>query len=244
MSMIEFMFKYDKAFYMENNFDMIRVMNNGANGIWFTVFLPLKVSITGLFSFGDTMQGFWRLEYNRGSKRSYRIRNFFNICGVGAMGVTLGYLLYTLAVIPFFPYYTPLVIPPHDGLPEEIINSPLTSLEFLGNIFSKLGILFLFSFLTSEICLCIFLASKYRYIAVGIPLICFYLLINISNSLSVKSLDARMYYVSPTAMVAGSAYTFRQAFNMSFGWLLLAELLVIAGLYVLYMKLLDWRLKR
>ena len=160
MSMIEFMFKFDKAFFMENNFDMVRVMNNGANGIWFTVFLPLTVSITGLFSFGDTMQGFWRLEYIRGSKRSYRVRNFLNVCGVGAMGVTLGYLLYTLMVIPFFPYYTPFVIPAHDGLPEEIINSRLTGLEFLGEIFSKLGILFLFSFLTAAICLCIFLAMK------------------------------------------------------------------------------------
>lgn len=243
MTIIEFVFKHDRTFFMGHFITLFNVADAGLASLWLIILLPFITSLPGLFGFADTMQGFWRMEYIRKSKRSYRIKKFFTVCTSGAISVILGYLLYVLTIIPFFPYYIPYNTTSEDGL-SILVNEPPPVMEFISGIASNMGILFLVSFLTSAVCLCIFLALKNRYKAVGMPLIVYYLLYEIAIAMYGKfNRDVRMYIFSPYFIVNYGKWI-AEAFSMPYICFYIGLMLIIVGLYALYAMLLNRRLER
>lgn len=243
MTIIECLLKYDKSFFEQNSITLSNVVGTGLLSLWLNILLPFITSLPGLFVFADTMHGFWRMEYIRKSKRNYRIKKFFSICLYGAIPATLGYLLYVLILIPFFPYGSSCNTRNEEGVVVVISNAPPIS-EFIGNLALNMATLFLVAFITSALCLCIFLILKNRYKAVGIPLITYYLLYEVSLALYGKFIrDFRLFIISPYFVVGAGKYIM-EAFSLPYVTLFIGLILIIAGFYILYYFLLNRRLEQ
>lgn len=243
MTIVEFIFKQDRIFFEHNSITSFNIANAGLASLWLIILLPFITSLPGLFGFADTMQGFWRMEYIRKSKRRYRLKKFLTSCTTGAVSVILGYLLYVVITFSLFPYHVSYNITSADGKTTIATEAPPIT-EFLSGIASNVGILFVFSFFTSALCICIFLALKNRYKAVGTPLIIYYLLYEVALALYAKfNRDVRMYIISPYFIINFGKWI-AEAFSMPYIYFYIGFVLIIAGLYALYAALLNRRLER
>lgn len=89
MTVFEWIFKYDKDYYINNKITVFHPASVGLTNLWLSILLPFTCSLPGLFGFVDTMRGYWRFEYIRKSKRFYRIKKFLMTCLSGAIGTSL-----------------------------------------------------------------------------------------------------------------------------------------------------------
>jgi len=235
----------------ENSFlNMTSVSTIALTNVWFVILIPLMVCVPGLFIFADSLQGFWRMEYIRTTKRLYRLKKFISVCALGSCGVPASYLLYILIVCPFYP---DALSPTNDFSINAFTEHILCKFFGVGDtgmyplfLYILLNIInvYLFSFLTATICLCIYLTLRSRYKAVGLPIISYYLLMCISTAMFNKSgWDTRLHLFSPLYFIASPDIWFPEAFGVSFFWLPFSIIVVIFGMYVLYVKLLMRRIE-
>lgn len=185
MTVFEWIFKYDWDFYIKNMITVFSPATGGLSNLWLSVLLPFTCSLPGLFGFADTMRGYWRLEYIRKSKCHYRIRKFSMVCFSGAIGTSLGYLIYVLMLLPIFPYDVPTTTRLESG--ELFTFPPPPIMDFISSVASRFIILFFISFLTSAICICVYLLTENRYKAVGMLIVIYYLLYETSAAFSFEN---------------------------------------------------------
>lgn len=142
-----------------------------------------------------------------------------------------GYLIYILILLPIFPYDFPTTTRLENG--EAITLPPTPVIKFISLIASELIILFFISVITCTICICIYLITQNRYKAVGMPIIAYYLLYEVS--LHYYRQSSLSWYISPYFIINYAPKTI---------FLYLGLTILILCLYMVYAKLLDRRLSR
>lgn len=208
-------------------------------GAWFSVLIPLFVSLPKLFDFADCMQsGFWRFLLSRTSRRRFKLDNWLSIVINGALAVVIGYLLYLIIIILLFP---------KNNNPDEFLSNPLCALLGTKSIWIaasfKMIFLFIFSAMTISIVLCLYLMNESIYKSIGMPIVVYYILSTFAESCFRKNGNLKFYIISPQHLISTSDFWFEQTFKLSFWILPLIILLITALMFFLYSKLMDWRIK-
>lgn len=200
---------------------------------WFIILLPLLSASPYLFRFSSELETkFFRFALIRMSYAQYWVSSFMKNGFFGSFTVMLGYFMYIVVVIINFP--SPNEYPNEMMIP---LNSYLNRIFETDNallfLLSQALILFVFVFIVSEICLILYLILHNRYKAIGLPMIVFYLLDQVSISLfRVNNWDTRYDIISPVNLVFYTENSF-SSFGMDIYWYYLFAALTISGLFVI-----------
>lgn len=207
-------------------------------GTWFSILIPLLVSLPKIFPFSDCIQsGFWRFNIIRSGRKKFSISCWLSIILNGALSVAAGYFLYSLIIILTFMQSSDKSI---------YANNPLCSLLGLesiwGVLFFKLLIVFIFSAMTASICITLYVITENKYKSIGMPIIIYYILSSLSESIFRKTGNMKTYIISPQNLIGSSDFWFESTFNVSF-WLIPAVMLAITiFLCIIYSELMKRRL--
>lgn len=183
---------------------------------WFIIFVPMLSSMPFLMQFAGEFNGFYRMQLARMSFKKYWNRVFFKIGFSGACSVTIGYAVFSLITRNFFPKLS-------EYPAEEVVqlNSAMNRLFKTQNelVFwlNRAIVIFTFVFLISQVCLLIFLLCMNRYKAIGLPMITFYLLDQISNSLYQNNFNGKYYIISPKNILFFTDFTFEN-WGFNYWW--------------------------
>lgn len=221
----------------------------GSAGNWYSVLMPLFVSAPGLLRFADfEHSGCWRFLLTRQTAKQYTRRTYCNICGSGTAAVLLGYLIFTLFMLR---YSVPVPVTDPDGFVMEtpITVNPLCQLlqspTLLWWCVLRFALVGLNAWLCASFCCAVYLLTGNKYKAIGFPLILIYLLNNLSMQLFLHyNWDTRFCILSPGDLIKSGEIWFADAFGVSFWYLPLGLLLLIAGMYLLTANLLKRRCQR
>lgn len=208
------------------------------SGAWFAVLIPLFVSLPKIFSFSDCIQsGFWRFNIIRSERKKFSISCWLSVTLNGALSVAAGYFLYSLMVIFTFRQNSDKSI---------YANNPLCDLfgfeALWGVLIFKILILFIFSAMTASICIALYVITENKYKSIGMPIVIYYILSSLSESIFRKTGNMKIYVISPQNLIGTSDFWFESNFNISF-WLIPGIMLVITlFLYIVYSALMKRRL--
>lgn len=208
------------------------------SGTWFAVLIPLFVSLPKIFSFSDCIQsGFWRFNIIRSERKKFSISCWLSIILNGALSVAIGYVLYALVVIFSFKQNNDKSI---------YSNNPLCNLLGFESLWVvlifKILILFIFSAMTASICVALYVITENKYKSIGMPVVMYYVLSSLSESIFRKTGNMKIYIISPQNLIGTSDFWFESNFNISFWLIPEIMLLIIFFLYVIYYKLMNRRL--
>lgn len=204
---------------------------------WIIILFPLLVSMPFLLQFSDEFEsGFYRMKLTRSTFSNYWNLAFIKNGLLGAASVTLGYLVYVLISYIFFPHI--------NDYPSELkiqLSSPMNQLfnseSDILFVLNQVMVIFMFAFFTAQLCMTLFLVMSNRYKAIGLPMIVFYLLEQISSSLfKSNNWDGRFYIISPKNIVFYTQYSF-ECHGMSYWYYFLFAFTITAFLYVICKKI-------
>lgn len=202
---------------------------------WFIIFVPMLSSMPFLMQFAGEFNGFYRMQLARMSFKKYWNRVFFKIGFSGACSVTVGYAVFSLITRKFFPKLSEY--PAEETMQ---LNSAMNRLFKTQNEFvfwlSRAVVIFTFVFLISQVCLLIFLLCMNRYKAIGLPMITFYLLDQISNSLYRNNYDGKYYIISPKNILFFTDFTF-ESWGFNYWWYFIFVVIVTITLYIFGKKI-------
>lgn len=197
---------------------------------WFIIFVPMLSSMPFLMQFAGEFNGFYRMQLARMNFKKYWNRVFFKIGFSGACSVTIGYAVFSLITRNFFPKLSEY---PAGEVVQ--LNSAMNRLFRTQNelVFwlNRAIVIFTFVFLISQVCLLIFLLCMNRYKAIGLPMITFYLLDQISNSLYQNNFNGKYYIVSPKNILFFTDFTFEN-WGFNYWWYFVFAAAATIALYL------------
>lgn len=207
-------------------------------GIWFSILIPLLVSLPKLFPFSDCIQsGFWRFNTIRSGRNKFSFSCWLAVVLNGASAVTVGYFLYAIVIIVAFPKNTDAAM--YDFNP---LCKLLECESVWGVALFKMIILFIFSAMTASICIALYVLTENKYKSIGIPLIIYYILTSLSESIFRKTGNMKIYIISPQNLIGSADFWFESNFHISFWFIPGVMLAATIFLCIVYSKLMKRRL--
>lgn len=239
------MFDDSNIFLSESSQYSAVIVSTTFSSIWLAIFLPMFASIPFLLLFASELKGLYRMKILRmGSFSKYWNKTFFRAGLSGAGCVTIGYIIFSAMVFSYFPHmyeYPEEADILADSISQLAVRRELSSIfnrlfnntqsEFLYWLPKVINV-FGFTFLVSVMCLALYLLIMNQYKAIGIPIISFYLLEQVSARLTRKTLNPKFIILSPRYNMSSADYVFEQ-FGAKSLWYLVFFALMAIILYLL-----------
>lgn len=203
---------------------------------WIIILIPMLSAIPFLMQFADEFCGFYRLKLIRMSYNAYWNKVFLKNGICGASAVTIGYIFFSIVIFAVFPH-----IDEYDNEEIFLLNSPLnkafqTQSEFIYWLNQAINI-FAFVFLISQVCLILYLIFLNRYKAIGLPIIIFYLLDQISNSLFMANdMNGKYYIIGPNNILFYTEFSFESC-GLNYWWYFIFIIIITSYIYILGKKI-------
>ena len=242
-TILQHIFLSDKNKMMESIlFSAPFVCNAISLNQWITIVFPLVSSMPFLMQFADEFNnGFYRMKLSRMSYCKYWTSSFLKNGSISSISLVTGYFIFVEVVYAFFFH-----IKDYPSEMQVQLNSPMNKLFHSSSdfiyLFNQALVLFVFTFLVSQFCMLIFLLLLNRYKAIGLPMIFFYLLDQISHILFIKyDFDGKYNIISPARVVFSTQSTFENL-GMNYWSFYFWALILIAALYLVGLNIFKRRL--